>query len=440
MFLIFLGDLYGAIGSPVRLSRTVVIGRRQELVQRILYVLTYFIRCSELLETSVNNNEELDEEVPGTLITTSLRRGEIEESEYVLVTVHKPNREETETDITAKPEEQLPTAHVVQVIKGEELSDGQICQEAGKSLVNPLTESLVKLEATSYMKSDPLLNARGKLERCDPVLEPSSLPIKIVRSPGTLLEKKPPNKATSFLLGEDEETSKVTFLIGESMSPESDTESQQCKVEIKKHRMSLLDKKKLQCCSELPKPLLLDQIENKKANPLVHKTKSLSCFSPGDHLSIDLFTEYFNESNPVETRTIDDVSNMLLPMTKMGPKKLQNIQKTEYNSADGCVQSKREQCQCSTNIFTTGCSTNCSVEQDKGISLNVSYQGEEEILKEVPLLNELEIPRNESSDSALGDSESEEAAQDNIKLEQDAQSFSEEPSEWQEELEVPFPG
>ncbi|XP_065110660.1 folliculin-interacting protein 2 isoform X2 [Paramisgurnus dabryanus] len=43
-------DLYGALGSPVRVCRTVVVGRKRELVQRVLYVLSYFIRCSDLQE------------------------------------------------------------------------------------------------------------------------------------------------------------------------------------------------------------------------------------------------------------------------------------------------------------------------------------------------------------------------------------------------------
>ena len=62
------------------------------MVQRLLYVLTYFIRCSELLETHMLDSVE-DEAIviPGSLITTSLRRGEVEESDYVLVTVHKPS-------------------------------------------------------------------------------------------------------------------------------------------------------------------------------------------------------------------------------------------------------------------------------------------------------------------------------------------------------------
>lgn len=47
------GDLYGALGSPVRVCRTVVVGRRRELVQRVLYVLSYFIRCSDLQENTL---------------------------------------------------------------------------------------------------------------------------------------------------------------------------------------------------------------------------------------------------------------------------------------------------------------------------------------------------------------------------------------------------
>ncbi|XP_056628209.1 folliculin-interacting protein 2 isoform X2 [Triplophysa dalaica] len=43
-------DLYGALGSPVRVCRTVVVGRKRELVQRVLSVLSYFIRCSDLQE------------------------------------------------------------------------------------------------------------------------------------------------------------------------------------------------------------------------------------------------------------------------------------------------------------------------------------------------------------------------------------------------------
>ncbi|KAL5019218.1 hypothetical protein ScPMuIL_004940 [Solemya velum] len=47
-----LGDLYGTIGFPTKLARTVVIGKKAELVKKILYILSYFIRCSDVHENS----------------------------------------------------------------------------------------------------------------------------------------------------------------------------------------------------------------------------------------------------------------------------------------------------------------------------------------------------------------------------------------------------
>ncbi|XP_004708797.1 folliculin-interacting protein 2 isoform X4 [Echinops telfairi] len=85
-----LGDLYGALGSPVRLTRTVVVGKQKDLVQRILYVLTYFLRCSELQENQLTwsgTHGEGDQVMHGSKITTALEKGEVEESEYVVVTV-----------------------------------------------------------------------------------------------------------------------------------------------------------------------------------------------------------------------------------------------------------------------------------------------------------------------------------------------------------------
>ncbi|KAM3937852.1 folliculin-interacting protein 2 isoform 2-T2 [Leptodactylus fuscus] len=86
-----LGDLYGAIGSPVRMTRTVVVGKRKDLVQRILYVLTYFIRCSELQENHLVHSRVLkkgEQIVQGSNVTTSLEKGEVEDSDYVVITLN----------------------------------------------------------------------------------------------------------------------------------------------------------------------------------------------------------------------------------------------------------------------------------------------------------------------------------------------------------------
>lgn len=43
-----LGDLYGAIGNPTKISKTIVCGSETLIVNKLLNVLTYFIRCGEI--------------------------------------------------------------------------------------------------------------------------------------------------------------------------------------------------------------------------------------------------------------------------------------------------------------------------------------------------------------------------------------------------------
>lgn len=72
-----LGDLYGAVGSPPKIARTVVHGAEQRQIEKVLHVLTYFIRCGEvrrasksevfdknIIEDALNGNAEKKNEVP----------------------------------------------------------------------------------------------------------------------------------------------------------------------------------------------------------------------------------------------------------------------------------------------------------------------------------------------------------------------------------------
>lgn len=43
-----LGDLYGAVSDPLTICRTIITGKNASLVYRLLFILTYFIRCSEI--------------------------------------------------------------------------------------------------------------------------------------------------------------------------------------------------------------------------------------------------------------------------------------------------------------------------------------------------------------------------------------------------------
>ncbi|XP_071195569.1 folliculin-interacting protein 1-like [Salvelinus alpinus] len=308
-----LGDLYGAIGSPVRLSRTVVVGRRRELVQRLLYVLTYFIRCSELLETHMLDSTE-DEAIviPGSLITTSLQRGEVEESDYVLVTVHKPsgdylsqgpepqedssypshsnNSLQCSTYTEAGPKEgdssnnsqgskssvlqaQAHSSHntnAVPIIHMEDVSEPlkESLKESPTACLEAKLETVVRVGSASPRETAVRVGSASPREQVCVLLETKpetelevkasekegmgSLPIKVFRSSGIPLEKKPPDKTVPvpvpgpFLSKHQEEpATKVLFLIGDPQSPGSDTESRRRKLEdIKKHKKCIKEKQR----------------------------------------------------------------------------------------------------------------------------------------------------------------------------------------------------
>lgn len=59
-----LGDLYGSIGSPTRLAKTVVCGAHAVTINKVLSILTYFVRCGEIQRvnsTKTLNTIEIEE-------------------------------------------------------------------------------------------------------------------------------------------------------------------------------------------------------------------------------------------------------------------------------------------------------------------------------------------------------------------------------------------
>ncbi|KAG7281198.1 hypothetical protein CRUP_022863, partial [Coryphaenoides rupestris] len=570
-----LGDLYGAIGSPVRLSRTVVVGRRQELVQRLLYVLTYFIRCSELLESHLLDSVE-DEAIvmPGSLITTSLRRGEVEESDYVLITVHKPSgdylgqrapgplapgedeagsypsdsslQSSTYTDSGAEPCTVAPVvpARVTPMPMDEEEEeeeeeseeDSRESQGSRSSMLQAGTAGCVELpivtpedqlhrESNSPRPGETRLEAvvcvgsaslrdnlpmpelpspstpislnthtpvgPGKKEvPGDAVSDNCTHPIKTPGPPtsGIPLEKKPPDKNPSptiatpvqgvamatgpmmlQLMREDEEqpAHKVTFLIGDSMSPESDTESRRRKVEVeyKKHKKHLKEElqqqqlllhqqqmKDVDSASSSGSVMPEDQMQPKQARTcaLLRVSSKMHQWGGGGTSTVDYshFDEYFSLDHPVETRTIDymvsrppggstpdRIHKELLDPSGASPAAALAEASSgaqlrlgsgseegltiggEGRGGCGCGSTEGQCCHCRA----------CSAGQDQGIVVSVTAPQEAIVTKgdqkqAETLLGDWEIPRNESLDSALGDSESEDT------------------EDWQEEVPVPFPG
>ncbi|XP_055841165.1 folliculin-interacting protein 2 [Episyrphus balteatus] len=61
-----IGDLYGAVGTPPKLSRTIIYGTEKLPTERLLNILTYFIRCGEIRRTS--KCEDFNKEVINDII------------------------------------------------------------------------------------------------------------------------------------------------------------------------------------------------------------------------------------------------------------------------------------------------------------------------------------------------------------------------------------
>lgn len=58
-----LSDLQGALGYPPKIAKTVVIGRSELLVQKLLSILSYFIRCGQVSEADLERETSSNEVV-----------------------------------------------------------------------------------------------------------------------------------------------------------------------------------------------------------------------------------------------------------------------------------------------------------------------------------------------------------------------------------------
>ncbi|XP_048816223.1 folliculin-interacting protein 1 isoform X3 [Lagopus muta] len=477
-----LGDLYGAIGSPVRLAKTVVVGKRHDLVQRLLYFLTYFIRCSELQETHLLENGE-DEAIvmPGTVITTTLEKGEVEESEYVLVTMHK-NR----GNLLPKESEEMRTpncscknckcpislAQNVEDVSQQEREDAQNTPKVELETSSDESRTIVpddgqedaadghqlrtcqdtKLESVVCTGPSPPeqralaesgLEASASMWRNEDVLEAGSQAIGATRSPGIAVEKKPPDKlfCDAFPCSAAEAQTKVTFLIGDSMSPDSDIElrSQAVVEQIARHHSppaaeegvsadqnceakQTVEDQNRDCGTAEPFPQVAS--EHQSWNPNAYNAESMS-----------LFDDNFTDDGSVETRTMDGLPGQAAAelLTHSGSfdfsKKL--CTKTSKPPSEFCkfMDSVRQETY-----------KNCFAEQDQRekISIRVPHGDRENAEKKVAPGIDWDIPRNESSDSALGDSESEDTGHELTRP--SSNYYGAEQEDWAEEYEIPFPG
>ncbi|XP_068133533.1 folliculin-interacting protein 1 isoform X2 [Hyperolius riggenbachi] len=465
-----LGDLYGAIGSPVRLSRTVVIGKRQDLVQRLLYFLTYFIRCSELQETHLLENGE-DEAIvmPGTVITTMLQKGEVEESDYVLITMHKNkgcllNSESDETrtyenkcrfcqcpitdqhnkhngneDYQRSQKESIEASNsgsqaVSHTSSQEEIAGyTEVYKDKSRACLETKIETVINIGAAPL---DKCTLAVGSIETLPHALEneklqEESLSLKAMRTDELCIEKKPPDKTTTAIsCVAGQLMSKVKFQIGDSMSPDSDIEikSQNVVDQIKKHHQLPVQEQRTLSTNLTgeAKQNAKDQKLSLSCERLPRVTSELQNWNPFHQENISMFDEYFPEDGSIEAKIIDDIP-------------VEQATKMSSGCSDRLCETDKAPHNVKNSVLTNLCKK-CCAEQDQRdkVSSSVPHGDKEKSENKVVVGTDWDIPRNESSDSALGDSENEDTGH-----ELHAPSvgyYGGEQEEWMEEEEIGFPG
>lgn len=410
------GDLYGAIGSPVRLTRTVVVGKRKELVQRLLYVLTYFIRCSELQENQLMWSEkagEGEQVLNGSKITTALEKGEVEESDYVVVTVKNepalvppilpPKNDGSKNNSTAEwvhePEstQAAPASSKEKretIGKDSQTSETSVdcltsnfCKGAADCRKRTVTDTgIISYHSKESSKLEDVMDVKKNKNHNERKVE------KQFSSRSSALPCPERSGHRSYYL------EKVTFQIGSSASPESDLETH--RREMEENLNALIKNPEVIHCASSSTNLTVDASQNQEDNcetAFIPIGKHNVCYAqiPPCEKKESILNQHM-ESRGTEVNLINSISSeLLLPTDNIETVKLKNM--------------KENRTLCSGNL--ENCSSDCAeaesaVKQD---SPNVH-------VKDVPYGDsgrktsfrvEGDIPRNESSDSALGASDEE---------------------------------
>ncbi|XP_072440356.1 folliculin-interacting protein 2-like isoform X2 [Chiloscyllium punctatum] len=482
-----LGDLYGAIGSPVRLARTVVVGKRKELVERLLFVLSYFIRCSDLQENQLICKEKPSEGEniqAGTKISTALEKGEVEESEYVVVSVHKddptvvtPLRSSTSVEkentmvvdksmqihIKSKAVSKTQSDSYERytsgqydeepsVVNGAQFDTANTCaevtmiQENTQETITTVKESALCDTETQMLGHEAFGLTDGPTCSASPTAAKltSSPPVKISRATSVLSGMKCPDR---FPQRSPYLQDRVLFQIGCSLSPDSDIETRRKEMEeqlehLRDHKGGKNNSNQVQKGINMSKTDRVDQPaedqpEMADAVGRMQAKQDHYCeripFSEGS----TSISEHFTEDSGPAASNIAELSNQVCGIS---------IPKETVISF---VSSNGENTTSNTATIRTSCCDDLKMPPRELVGANSGRQdygdnastvipcravGDSE--KDVSLRIDGDIPRNESSDSALGDSDDEDVTHDSST--QGLECFNER-QDTMEELELSTP-
>ncbi|XP_069869151.1 folliculin-interacting protein 2 isoform X1 [Dipodomys merriami] len=416
-----LGDLYGAIGSPVRLTRTVVVGKQKDLIQRILYVLTYFLRCSELQENQLTwsgNHSEGDQVLNGSKIMTALEKGEVEESEYVVVTVRNEpalvppilpqvmtERRHPGPTWLAGTSESTDTRDLSPKTDREGIKKPEKNSETYSiGFQEPALDTSWKPQSTSYgdeeNEQEALQGSSSRFHCCE-VPGAGMMNQQTVQEPlkGEML-KKVSDQPTAWSCPDrcswkEPPIGKVTFQIGSSVSPESDFESRTKKMA-----------ERLKACEQYPEgaSALAESAQNQQGSGCTFNAGFQSVSVPQNRPSDEKEGESdwrFTEDRGTRTRTMADAVGLLSQAvgTLVPSDSAQGTGRRTLEQTVGLhLKSKgrpspepvANTCGHQDSSFLVAADVSCG---DSDRKADFSMEGD--------------IPRNESSDSALGDSDDE---------------------------------
>ncbi|NXX23134.1 FNIP2 protein, partial [Podargus strigoides] len=409
-----LGDLYGAIGSPVRLTRTVIVGKRKELVQRLLYVLTYFIRCSELQENQLMWSEkagEGEQVLNGSKITTALEKGEVEESDYVVVTVKNepalvppilpPKNDRSKNNSVSEGVHDPESIHTVPASSKEKREAIGKASQNSEASVGCLSSSFHKGAADGRKRTDTgivsyHLEEPSKLEDLADIKQNKNQHERKV-------EKQLPSRSSALPCPErsgerSSHLEKVTFQIGSSVSPESDLETHRREMEenLKAFRKNL----EVIHCASSSTNLTVDASQNQKES-------CEAAFTPFSKHSVchaqipscegkESISNQHMESKGTEMSLMNTISSELLSSTN-------NIETVKLPG----LKETRPLCSGSLENYSPDCvEVGSAVKQDSA-KVGAKHVPCGDAGGKISFRVEGDIPRNESSDSALGASDEE---------------------------------
>ncbi|NWV23686.1 FNIP2 protein, partial [Origma solitaria] len=411
-----LGDLYGAIGSPVRLTRTVIVGKRKELVQRLLYVLTYFIRCSELQENQMTWSEkagEGEQVLNGSKITTALEKGEVEESDYVVVTVKNepalvppilpPKNDGSKNNTTAEWVHEPESTQAVPVSSKEKREAIGKASQSSETSVDCLTSSFCKGGADGRKRTVTDTGIVSSHSEESSKLEDVTDVKKNKNQNERKVEKQFSSRSSALPCPErsghrNSHLEKVTFQIGSSASPESDLETH--RREMEENLKALIKNREVIPCASSSTNLTVDASQNQEdsceAAFIPISTRNI-CYAqiPPCEAKESIHNQHM-ESKETEVNLMNSVSSeVLLPTDNIETVKLPNM--------------KEDRTLCSGNLENY--SNDCA-EADSAVKPDSPKVGAKDVPygdsgRKTSFRVEGDIPRNESSDSALGASDEE---------------------------------